>query len=683
MGLWDKFRGLVTSEVAAPLGADEVTKWYEALSEGDRSKWSERIREARDETGRARPAGEIRCATGRLLFHADGPRGPIPLHHVRVELWDHDPGALDDFLGASVTDLEGRFSIDYDPRDAGIGDIPDLELRAMEARHTFDREGRAHDRYERVFTLRGPDNVEAAIHDFGDVRVPWWEYDPHGALPRLHVPEQGTPPEGYAPGRSLAMVQAVGAVETAKRKHLAQIALGLAPSIDAIQAGYPSSITTEQESREKGSTRGSEWFGDRMLNGFFSTVFDRDWDSPTTAGAFRVFHPWNAYEQDGDHCFPSVDIRLQLRDGALLPTRITLGMRERGATAPMSPITRVEVAPGDGARWTAALRVARVSATFEAELSNHLGQCHLNVEQYAVAARRNLRTSPLRWLLFPHLREVALINHAADDFLVGPRGYVTRAGGLSQRGLETRLLHAMGGFDWQGFRPQPPLCEGHSAAKASEVFWAMLGEHVDAFLTEHRATIATNWAEVRRMSDDLVAHAVPFYACAFVRKQIAANGAPFLQHTERPDYRLPRPVVDGVARAVSPVTERDAPEGDDWQRLAQMCCYVLFFATFRHAWANNLQWDDVGELRYASLGLRWTDAGPLADEGDDGLAPGPVEATEMLWISWLLSRASYGTLVTNEDSDVHPRLVSLVRSRRKELEALGMNVDRVASRINI
>jgi hypothetical protein len=69
--------------------------------------------------------------------------------------------------------------------------------------------------------------------------------------------------------------------------------------------------------------------------------------------------------------------------------------------------------------------MARVSATLETELGNHLGQCHLNIEQYAIAACRNLRHSPLRWLLMPHLREVVLINHSASSFLVRPKGYLT------------------------------------------------------------------------------------------------------------------------------------------------------------------------------------------------------------------------------------------------------------------
>jgi hypothetical protein len=109
---------------------------------------------------------------------------------------------------------------------------------------------------------------------------------------------------------------------------------------------------------------------------------------------------------------------------------------------------------------------------------------------------------------------------------------------------------------------------------------------------------------------------------------------------------------------------------------------VLFFATFRHAWANNLQWDDGGEVRYSNLSLRWSAGDPL-DASDDDVLPPIDDATDMLWISWMLSKTSYGTLLANEDGDVHPRLVRLVRARREEFLALGFDVDRLGARINI
>lgn len=673
MRVWESLRAMVqgdAGDTGRALSADAVRDWYAALPPEARARWSERILEERE--GRA--ATQTRTAVGRLLFLRDGASGPIPLHHMRVELWDRDPGGVGDYLGAARTDLEGRFEVHYDPRDAGLGDIPDLELRVLEPQHAWGADGTPVERYQRVFTQVGPDDVEVPRYDFGDLRVAHWEYDPASPIPRAWVPPQGAPPEGYASGRALAMFRAVDPVELAHRKHLAQVALRRPPTLDAVQADYPPSLTTLAERETPGVTREGRWLGERILNGFFSAVLDGDWDAPDDPRAFRLYHPWNAYEQDGEHNLPSLDLRLRLDDDGLVPTRITLGFRAPGETAPMGPTRAVTVTPDDGPRWRAALRFARVSLTYDAELSNHLGQCHLNVEQYSLAARRNLRESPVRWLLAPHLREVAAVNHAADDFLLGDRGYVTRAGALSPRGVAERLTHALGGFDWKGFAPQPPLCESHRAAKAAAVMWSVLGEHVEAFLAEHRDGITAAWPELRRMSDDLVAHAVPRFACSFVRRRVMRGDAGFFARDERPDYT--------TDRAVSPITTRDEPDDAGWANLAQCCRYVLFFATFRHAWANNLQWDDGGEVRYTNLALRWSEGDPLDAPEDDALPP-VDDATDMLWISWMLSKTSYGTLLSNEEGDVHPRLVRLVRARREELLALGFDVDRLGARINI
>jgi hypothetical protein len=376
-----------------------------------------------------------------------------------------------------------------------------------------------------------------------------------------------------------------------------------------------------------------------------------------------------------------VDVRLRLVDGRLLPVRIILGMREPGATAPHSPVTRRSFTPADGPGWEAAKRMARVSATLDTELGNHLGQCHLNIEQYAIAAHRHLRRNPLRWLLMPHLREVVLINHAASDFLIGPRGYITRASALTERAVEARLRHLLGSYDWKGFAPAPPVCEGHRYARAAGLFWRLLGEHVDAFFAEHGAQVEAQWLEVRRFSDDLVAHSVPAFVCRYLRATVPGKEAPWFVRSERMD--LEEKVAQPPPRAVSAVTRTDAPQPGELEALQQLCRYVIYFATFRHAWANNLQWEDAGEVLYSNLGLRWGKGGVLVPEEDPDVAPPPDEATEMLWISWMLSKTNYGFILANEEDDVHPRLVELLRARAPEFAELGLDVRTISSRINI
>ncbi|RKG75401.1 hypothetical protein D7W79_20390 [Corallococcus exercitus] len=670
-----------SSKTAEPplLEAEELARWYAGLG------LKERLAVSRNLVKQVRAPRAVRDtstlsarARGRLVFEQDGPQGPIPLHHIKVELWDRDFGTPDDFLGETFTGPDGAFEIRYDPEDAGEGDLPDLELRFFEPQHTFRQDGRVVETWKRIGSEHGPDDHGGREYDFGTLRLPYWEYDPSTPLARLLVVEEGTPPTAYAPGRALAMLKAVAPIELVKRQHQLQIRMGQAPSLAKIQADYPETMTVRMERESPGSSRSDAWFGERLLNGMFSSILDRD---PEDAQAFRLYLPWNAYEQDGVHCLPDVDLRLRLVDGKLMPQRIILGMREPGATAAGSPVTRRTFTPADGADWEAAKRMARVSATLDVELGNHLGQCHFNVEQYAIAAHRNLRRNPLRWLLMPHLREVVLINHAANGFLVGPTGYIKRASALTEAGINQRLEHLLGSYDWKGFAPAPPVCEGHRYAKAGQLFWKLLGEHIDAFFAEHGAEIEAQWQEVHRFSDDLVAHSTPAFVCRYLRARVPGKEAPWFVRSERMD--LGAKVAEPAARAVSAVTRTDAPHAGEMEALKSLCRYVIFFATFRHAWANNLQWEDAGEVLYSCLGLRWGKNGALSTEADLDVAPTPDVATEMLWISWMLSKTNYGFILSNEEEDVHPRLLELLRAHAAQFAALGLDVRTVSSRINI
>ncbi len=659
------------------LAPEELALWYEALSPVDQRLFTRQVvkqvrgnREAKGKDLRAR-------AIGRLAFEHDGPDGPRPLHNMKVELWDRDPGSPDDFLGKGFTDADGAFLIRYDPDDAGPMDLPDLELRVFEPHHTFKRDGTVLDRWRRVWSERGADDFAGSLYDFGTLRIPYWEYDPTSPIPRVLITEEGHAPTSYAPGRNIAMLKAVNPIELIKRRHLARSDEHL--SLAAIQKDYPASRTTTLEAAEAGVTRGDRYFGERFMKGMLAGTLDGDPDVP---GQYRVYHHWNSYEHDGLHALPNVDVRFALQDGVLVPVRILLALREPGATAPNSPVTKHDLEPQDP-EWDAAKRLARISATLDTELGSHLAQCHLNAEQYCLAAHRNLRLNPLRWLLFPHLREVVLINHAANGFLVGPTGYITRACALTSDGINERLTQLMGTFDWKGYAPAPPISDEHHYARAAKLFWDLLGDYIGGFFAEHGDAIVQHWVEVKRFSDDLVEHSAPYFACRHLRTHVVGKEAPWFQRTERTDLDAERVEVGGVPRSVSPVTSTDTPQEGELEDLQQLARYVIFLTTFRHAWANNKQWDDGGEVLYTCLGLRWGDNGVLVPEDDLSVAPGPRHATEMLWISYMLSMTRYGFLLRNEEEDLHPRLVDLLREQVGTFAELDLDLDTVSSRINI
>lgn len=663
---------------AALLDTEELALWYEALSPQDKRLFTNQVASQVRGSRRARGRNLRSEAIGQLAFEHDGPDGAVPIHNIKVELWDRDPGTPDDFLGDGYTDAEGRFRIRYDPDDAGPMDLPDLELRVFEPHHRFRRDGHVDDRWRRVWSERGADDCTDALYDFGLVRIPYWEYDPEAPIARVLITEEGQAPTSYAPGRNLAMLKAVNPIELVKRKHLKRTDESL--SLSAIQGDYPKSLTTELEAKEPGSTRSDAFFGDRFLRGMLAGALDGDPDVP---GQYRVYQHWNSYEHDGEHALPNVDVRFKLLDdGSLVPVRIRLGLREPGATAANSPVTWHDLEPGH-AHWEPAKRLARMSATLDVELGSHLAQCHLNAEQYVLAGHRNLRLSPIRYLLFPHLREVVLINHSAASFLIGPTGYITRACALTAEGIDQRIGQLMGTFDWAGYEPMQPISDKHLYARAAQLFWRVLGDHLDGFFARHEEEIEKHWLEIHRFSDDLVRHSPPFFACRHLRTHVMGQDVDWFERSERTDLDAERVVVDGVERAVSPVTTSDTPQEGDLARLKQLCRYVVFMTTFRHAWANNKQWDDGGEVLYTCLGLRWGDHGVLVGEDDLSIAPTPRHATEMLWISYMLSMTRYGFLLRNEEEDVDPQLVDRLREHVSEFAELDLDLDTVSSRINI
>jgi hypothetical protein len=195
---------------------------------------------------------------------------------------------------------------------------------------------------------------------------------------------------------------------------------------------------------------------------------------------------------------------------------------------------------------------------------------------------------------------------------------------------------------------------------------------------------------VRRFSDDLVTHSVPFFLCGYLRSccqvdPVSGVKKPgdWFQPDERIDFSIPRAVVGGEEKAVQPVTNSDVCDDAGWQNMKQVCRYVIFHATFMHTWSNSRQYDDGGELTYNGLGLRYGDHGVLVPETDHSILPPPALATKQLWFAWLLSQTGYGYIMKNEEHDIHPKLVELLREQKDKFAALGIDINTLQSRTNI
>lgn len=615
----------------------------------------------RDYASKLETSRKEQHATGRLV-HADG----APLHNARVELLDRDV-LFPDPLGEAVTDADGRFRIRFNPTGAGRRDEPDLRLQVVSLENYRDDEGDPKQRRIVMHTLDGPDNFEGETWDVGEVSVHWWEYDATAPFARAGL-VNGKPPQDFAPGTKEGFAKEVALIALLRAEHLAISALDAAlPPLESIQKAYPTNLT-QQLGPE---SRSDAFFGDRMLNGFYPVPLDRDPDNPE---GLRYTVDNSMYESAEGRDLPTVDARFVVEGGKLRPTSITLAFRARGHTAPGSPMDPpLTFTPADGAKWLEAKRVVRCAWLVDGEVGAHLAGSHLNMEQYAVAAWRNLRKNPVRDLLFPHLQSVVSINRLGDDIIFGPSGILSANSPLTPSSVNRMILDRLATQDWRTFSPRPPVCANDRFGRSANIVWDVLREHVRDFFAEHRAAIALQWLEIRRMSDDLVGHAVPYQA---PRRE----GRISTNELDDPAALPARRTVGGELRAVRPVTASDAPADGEMELLEQLCTYVIYFCTFFHTWANDHQAEDGGEVLYCSHSLR---NGSLAPEEDLSIALTPSQATHQLFFAHSLSARTRGHIMLDEDRDIPPDLPKRLLAKRAALAELGVEIDRIRSRINI
>ena len=138
---------------------------------------------------------------------------------------------------------------------------------------------------------------------------------------------------------------------------------------------------------------------------------------------------------------------------------------------------------------------------------------------------------------------------------------------------------------------------------------------------------------------------------------------------------------------MSAVTENEEydPDSDDLVNLKACCSYAIFQATFGHFWSNSKQYDDIGEIKYSSLGIRLgtEEHGILGPEDDPAISPDLTISTQMMWWSNMLSRTGYGFITKNEEKDISPRFIELLEEQREAFAKVDIDIDNIQSRTNI
>ena len=631
---------------------------------------------------------------GRTIFEEDR-RQRTPIHHLHLEFWGRT------WLGGwrkfseGRTDHDGRFELPFDLREARrlwvrkvyfeIHTTSRIYFHGKEPRFHFD------------LFLRKPVTKSDLIgmkYNMGTLELDYWRYREDSKTPRAVIRDVLTDaPEHYTQPRIDAMLEQMLPIELTYLKHLEQIKADPASlTIPQIQKDYPVNLTTCIEQKIPGYTRGDHWFGERMMNGMNRGYFEQDPERPDLYWARYFGKCW--YDANDTYALPDVDMCFELKPDKL-PIPVEIQLTGRLSKHDSDPFQKRTFTPDDGDKWAYAKRIARVTGGFCTEVEEHYAGTHLNAEQFAIAAYRNLKLNPIAALLLPHLKEVSLINFQAASVLISDKdGYIPHATAVTERGLNQRTRDILGFQDWKGWKPMEPRNERHTYARAEQLFWQVTGEYVDAFFAKQEPQIRKHWHEIFCFSEDLVNHAVPV---AFTSPQDTPGNEWESLRKRRFDYYCgqyrfdpgqSRPKIDGETRAMSRITEAssfDKAAPEDLQNLKDACRYAIMNATFMHTWINEHQYDDIGEVLYSSLGLRYGDGsdGIMAPESDYRISPDLKFSTGMLWFSNFLSRTEYGFITREPVHDVNPLFVQLLELKREKFNELDVDIDSIECSTNI
>lgn len=631
---------------------------------------------------------------GRVIYASRQDEEHVPIHHLHVDFWSRTKLGQWRKLSEGYTAPDGTFRLPFDLSWARRFMVSSLHFEICQLSHVYylEKEPKTVENvYKHISIPKG--NLIGMEYNLRTIPLLFWQYRTDVKMARTKFgKDSNDDPQKYAEGRVEAISEQMIPVELTKIKHLEQIKLDPdSITLAEIQGDYPENLTVCIEKKLPGYTRGDHWFGERMMNGMNRGLFlpDKEEEGAYWMKYFGKMH----YESNDEYAFPDAMIKFTIKSDGL-PTPVMIKLRGPLNAINKDPWQERTFTPADGDVWQHAKRVARVNGGLCTEVDEHFAGTHANLEQYAIAAYRNFRLNPLAILLFPHLKEVVLINHAADSILL--HKYIPSASAYTYNGIMDRVTDMMGVMDWKCWTTMKPITPAHTYAKAENLFWDTVSQYVNYFIDQNLEEIKKYWHEIYCFSEDLLNHSVPVYLSNIDvstldprDKERYEEMKEYLSAQFCFDYTMPREKRKGILRTVSPVTfSTSLPPEKEMEEIAdlkKLCTYLIFVATFLHTWANEHQYEDIGEVLYNSLGLRYGDkeSGVIAPESDLHISPDLTRSTQMMWFSNLLSRTEYGFITRNEEKDINPYFSQLLLSKKDEFAALGVKVEDIESRTNI
>lgn len=611
----------------------------------------------------------MRKVKGRLISTRKVNDETKPIANAALQLWDLDL-IENDFLAAGSTDENGYFDFDYDPdKGSRWNDVPDLVLRFMDREYSYDKMGDPVSKWFVVKNFHAGDNITAQVFDFGVLEVAFWEYEDSEGLnnvcftPRVAIIDNKTP-QSQRPGRTNEQIQTGLEHFVAHNKHTL---------INKFSAGHPSNEDIEEDfplnrtRKLKEEAKSDDFISYMVLNGFNPSLLKKG-EKPDT---FFVEFKWNGLELDDRHFAPNTTANFKLVDDKLVLESIALQKRLGGDNSAHAEYRRPKLYTPNDSEWDRVKRIFRCNYFLFGEVTTHLAETHLNIEQYIVAIRRNLLNNPIARLLLPHFYGTTAVNMAANEILLAEDGLVQKCSAVTGKSVKKMCKNSFGTLNWYGWKPRKPICSGHSFAYIGQVYWDTLYEYVYKYVQDNLSQIKQYWSEIRRMSQELVFHSLPY---------IAVSEGLYYDTNELNTSSKIHQYINGKESSISPVTLRDNPDMDDIANIIQFSCYLLYHATFKHSWVNDLQYEMGGEIEFATLGLTDDISNMRIDTAT--VVP-PSEAMEHPFITYILNYTEYGYIMRNEDDDMNPELIKHLIKNKNKFQNLNYDIRSLRSSINV
>ena len=616
--------------------------------------------------------------------------GAPPMHNVPIRIVAHHAILHDTLLAETSTDRDGWVDVEVHESLADLTHLRNIRLISMDITRSYDQDGTPSDSLkplvENEIVLKL--SADGTSLDFGEVTTEFWRYRGPEELAAFPLPlayqkDSKHGPQDYLPENADCLAATKNLVGPRFLMALAHIKTSRdTVPYSTLQRSFPGGHTVTVDEERPGYSRSDAYLGERALNGLaFETLLGRDREQPEL---LRMKLEWEELPCDGLHDITDVDSWFEQRDDRIFPVRLDLTVRQATADGWVHHPKR-SFTPDMGEDWAAAKRVWRVHYLLAGALDTHVGAHHLRVPEWSVSAHRNLRRSPIRALLEPHIQESIANNRIqkieelcdpANDnlkFVGGPNGFILQQSALDSDTCRARLLAIAGGAHWTDWKPREPICAAHIYARSANLFWEMLTEYVDEFIAQHRDEIEEHWQEIHRFSQDLVNHSAPYQPRA-EDPDIEA-----LCSNESDTSDRPRVKFGGVTRALRPITTSDSPSSQDWVDLAQACRYFIQHASFNHSWCHRGEAEEGGEMAYCSMYLR---NGSLGPESDETLMPLRKDGIQVLTVH------SFGRLVMvarlNEDvaKNTPPLFLEVMERYEARFEDLGLPLREVRACLN-